>query len=592
MARRSRLVFLLAAAVAILLIPCADNLFAQDDDAPRKLLRGPGGYFSILKLSLLAGIFLVWVRMADWANRDSMKIGLRTKMAGEFWNPVIVFAFLFGFMIAISIPFFWLAGFPIYILGAFLPITMYFLGRRSKLKEDPNIVHQLKSKPGEAPPAELLRQDEGAEMEFTPDGADKNEQSSNLIRARQTGGFKELKEFLTLTQFKRAEQVIVDYTPDVVNARLLVDGSWHAMEQMPRDVGDAMLASLKHLAGGNPVDRRSLQKGRFKFKSELGKAAIEFASQGTQTGERAQIKYVRGDTQILTLPQLGMLPDMLEQLKTSLNHTGATIISAPPGSGLTTSWQGALFTADRLTRDCVALLEPDERESVLENVVVHRYDQKDPAKKQAETLRAMLLTQPDMICMPKVEDSETMDLMTLQVVKHERAIVFQTPAKSAAEALLRMYAQAGDREQFLAATKNVTCQRLVRRLCDDCKVEVRVQPQVIKQLGGDPNVQQTIFNQWKLPPPEQRVDEDGREIEFPPCPSCGGIGYIGRIAVFELLTLSDQLREFVKKNPKIAPIEQAAVKLGKLPLANQAYKLVLYGVTSLAEVQHVLKSQK
>ena len=157
--------------------------------------------------------------------------------------------------------------------------------------------------------------------------------------------------------------------------------------------------------------------------------------------------------------------------------------------------------------------------------------------------------------------------------------------------MLRLYAKSSDREQFLAAAKNITCQRLVRRLCDDCKVEVRVQPKVIQQLGGDPRAQQTIFNQWRLPPPEQRVDENGREIEFPPCPTCGGIGYIGRIAIFEILTLDDRLRDFIKKNPKVGPVEQAAVKLGKLPLATEAYKLVLYGVTSLAEVQQVLKKQ-
>ena len=592
MSRRSRLVFLLAAVVAILLVPFADNLFAQEETVkPRRLLRGPGGYFSVLKMGLLAGIFLVWVRMADWANRDSMKIGLRTKMEGVFWNPIIVFPFLLGFMVAISIPWFWFAGFPIYVICAFLPVTLYFLGRRSKLKENPNIAQQLKAKPGDAPPAEVFRQDEGAEVDFTPAGEDSSTRSSNLIQARQTNGFKELKELLVLTQFKRAEQVIFDYTPEIVNARLLVDGAWHPMEAMPRDVGDAILASIKYLAGTNPADRRSLQKGRFKFKSEMGKASVEFASQGTKTGERAQIKYIRAATDVLNLTQLGMLPDMLAQFKTSLNETGVTIVSAPPGSGLTTTWQGTLVTGDRLTRDCIGLIDSDDHETVLENIVIHRYDQKDPAKKQVEVLRALLLTQPDMLAVPKIEDAETMDLLTLQAVKKNRAIVLQTSARSASEALLRLYAKSSDREQFLAAAKNITCQRLVRRLCDDCKVEVRVQPKVIQQLGGDPRAQQTIFNQWRLPPPEQRVDENGREIEFPPCPTCGGIGYIGRIAIFEILTLDDRLRDFIKKNPKVGPVEQAAVKLGKLPLATEAYKLVLYGVTSLAEVQQVLKKQ-
>ena len=154
---------------------------------------------------------------------------------------------------------------------------------------------------------------------------------------------------------------------------------------------------------------------------------------------------------------------------------------------------------------------------------------------------------------------------------------------------LKTYAKAGDREKFLASLNHVTCQRLARRLCSDCKVEVRVQPAIIQKLGGNPKTQGTIFNPWQLPPPEQRVDEKGREIEFPPCETCGGIGYIGRIAVFEMIALDDQLRAFIGKNPKIAAIEKAAVKLGKTPLANQVYQLVLLGVISLAEAQRVLK---
>ena len=118
-----------------------------------------------------------------------------------------------------------------------------------------------------------------------------------------------------------------------------------------------------------------------------------------------------------------------------------------------------------------------------------------------------------------------------------------------------------------------------------------MQPKVIAQLGGDPKQQSTIFNPWKLPPPEQRVDEKGKEIEFPPCETCGGLGYIGRIAVFEMISVNDELRQFIRKNPKAAPIEQEAVRLGKQPLASQAYRLVLLGVTSLAEAQRVLKEQ-
>lgn len=592
MNRCFRQVFLVVATVAILLVPftdkaLADTLLAQTgtDYVP-----GPGGYLSWWKLLVVAIVFLLWVKMADWVNRDTMKIGERTELRSELWNPLVVFSFLIGFLVVISVPIFFV-GLPIYLLAALVPFTCFFFIRRSRLKADPTIIQHLKLKPGEIPAAVELPQDQGIQIDFKPAGNDNAEKQSNLIRARQTEKFSELKELFKQVMFKRTEQLLMDFTRDQVSLRILVDGMWHPLEPMDRPTGDSILAGLKYLSGTNPAERRARQSGKFSLKSDFGKASMELTSQGVQTGERAQLKFTSAVQEPLAFPQLGMFPDMVKEIQSVLNSTGVTIISAPPGSGLTSSWRGALVTADRLTRDCVAVIEEDETESVIENIVIHRYNEADAAKKQLEVLKGMLLTQPDLVAVPKVEDSETMDLLIQQATKQSRSIVLKTPAKSAAEALLRLYSQAGDRAQFLVALKNVTGQRLVRRLCPECKVEVRVQPKVIQQLGGNPKTQGSIFNPWKLPPPEQRVDEKGKEIEFPPCEACGGLGYIGRIGVFELITVTDQLREFIKKNPQVAAVEQAAAKLGKASITNQAYQLVLLGVTSLAEVQRVLKEQ-
>lgn len=587
MLRRSRWLTT-ATSLAFLLFPLSADLFAQGAGIAAR----PGGYLSLVKLGVIALIFIIWVFMADWINKDMLQIGDKTKMKPEVWNPMIAFSFLAGFMAVLYIPIF-LAGFPLFCVAALLPPMIFFLVRRGKVKAKPSIKNQLKAKkkdPGAPPPAEVLPQDEGIDIEFTPAGEDKNERQANLIRARQSS-FTEMKELINKAQFKRAEQILLDYTRDSVSVRILVDGAWHAFDPMDRELGDSILVAFKNLAGLNPAERRTRQNGKFKIKSELGKAELHVTSQGVPTGERVQIRFGGGARKLMNLNQLGMFPDMVATVKKSLDNPGVTIISSPPGSGLTSSWQGTLATADRLTRDCVGIVDEEGSETAIENIVIHIYDQSDPEKAQYDTCRQLLLTQPDMLAVPKIEDAKTLDLLCEQTLSQERALVLMTPAKTAAEALLRMYAQASDREKFLTALHNVTCQRLVRRLCDACKVEVQVQPQVIQKLGGNPKVQNTIYNQWQLPPPEQRVDEKGKEIEFPPCETCGGIGYIGRIAIFELISLNDKLRKQIKANPKIDAVEAAAVQNGKATLAQQAYKLVLLGVTSIAEVQTVLKQQ-
>ncbi len=568
------------ASIAILLVPFADTLYAQTGGAD-----GPGGYLSWIKLLVIGVVYLIWVRTSDWINRDAMKIGDKTNLKQEIWNPIVVFSFLIGFLCVISIPIF-LAGLPIYLLTAWVPLLVYFVQRRGKLQSDPSIAQQLKLQPGQTPPPRVLPQDEGAEINFSAAGDDKSQKQANLIRARQSSAFAEMKDFLVMNQFKRAEQVLLDYTRDAVNGRLLVDGTWHAIEPMDRETGDAILESLKNLAGLNPQERRAKQSGGFGFKSDQGKTELQLTTQGVPTGERAQLLYKLGGKDEMNFSELGMFPDMVEQIKSTLDGNGIAIVSAPRGNGLSTSWKGALATTDRLTRDCISLIDASEKDTDVENIVVNLYDlAKEP---QLETLNAQLLTQPDFVAVPKVEDAATMDRL-VQQASGETTVLLRASAKSASEALLRAYSQAGDRKKFLAALNNVTCQRLARRLCSECRVEVRVQPAIIQKLGGNPKTQGTIFNHWQLPPPEQRVDEKGREIEFPPCKACGGIGYIGRIAVFEMITRNDQLRQFIGKNPKVDAIEKAAAKLGKASLAKQTYKLVLLGVISLAEAQRVLK---
>ena len=592
-----RLCLLLLTAIALLSLVAGDltgqeisnnqiSLLGQNEAANFVYRRGPGAYLSWIKLLMVIGVFILWVRMADWLNRDAMKIGELTKLKPEVWNPIMVLSFLVGFFCAISIPYF-TAGYSVYVFTALVPFALYFFLRRTKMKANANIKHQLRAKPGEAPEVEALPQDEGVLMDFNPAGADKKEKQVNLIRARQSAGFIPLKDMIDEALLKRADVVMLDFTRDRVNCRLQVDSVWHPLAPLDRAAGDAVLVSLKSLAGLNANERRAKQTGRFSIKTEDEKANIEVSSQGVATGERAQFKFLRQRKEVFTLGQLGMFPGMVESLQNSLNRPGVAIISAPPQTGLTSSWRGALVTADRLTRDCTAVIADDESETDVANIVLHRYGAKSE-RDQMEALKALLLSQPDMVAVPTIEEKPVLDELTKQALTQERSVILRTGAKSASEALLRLMAQAGDREQFISALGHVTCQRLIRRLCDDCKQEVPVRPKFIQQLGGDSRKQTTVFNPFKLPPPDQRVDEKGREIEFPVCQTCGGIGYVGRIAVFEMIIVEDTLRETLRKSPKLENVEKTAIAAGKAPLMNQAYKLVLLGITSLAEVQRVL----
>ncbi len=591
MSRRVACLLFIVTFVAIVPGVCPGDAFAQDGATATlpSLDRGPGGYLSLVKIALIAAMFLIWVRMADWINRDSTKLVRRLDMAPAVWNPIVVGSFLIGFLCAISVPMF-LVGYPIFVVAALVPPLAYFLTRRSKIAENPGVARALAGGNAESGDIEALPQDDGVQVDFAPAGADNKQKQSNLIKARQSAGFVDAKQLLHDAMFKRAEQLMLDFGREQVTSRMLVDGVWHPLEPREREVGDAMLVSLKAVAGLNPADRRSRQDGSFGIKTELGKANLKLMSQGIKTGERVVIRFVAKARDPLTLAEAGMFPEMAEKIKASINGTGLVIVSAPPGSGLSTSWQAVVAASDRLTRDCVALIDPSETDTRIENIVVNEADASSP-QAQAAALKKLLLTQPDALIVPEIADGSIMDTLALQTLD-ERSVLTRTKAKSAAEALLRVYAKAGNREQFATAASFATCQRLVRRLCDDCKQKVKTPPKTIQQLGVNPKKQNWLYTHWRLPPLDQRVDEKGREIEFPPCETCGGLGYIGQIAVFELLEVNDAVRATLKSQPKIDAVEQVARKSGKKSISQQTYQLVLLGVTSLAEAQRMLKAEK
>ena len=566
---------------------------AKPVDAEAIVDRGPGGYFSLIKIILIVLVFWYWVVVSDRMNLDGIRFGEKTKMDPDLWNPINLGSFLLGFFLAISIPIF-LLGFPLYLVAAVTPSLVYFFIRRSKLTADPSLAKNVASgktaiKSGgnlAVMEQEVLPQDEGANVSFSPAGADAKEKQVNLIRARQSFGFPQLKDLIAELTTRRAETVVLDYTAQAATIQLEIDGVWQQLPTMDRQTGDGVLASAKYLAGLNPQERRNQQKGQFGFSYRNKKAKIEIVSQGVQTGERVQLKLIQKSKAAMNLGQLGMWPETFRVLVDHMNAPGLVIISAPPKQGLSASWTAALSAADRVTRDVVGVVSESEGEFNHENITPHYYP---VGGSPVETIRKVVMTQPEGLVVPTISDAATLDEVTRQVVVEGRSVLTHLQSASAAEAILRLYQLAGDKEQFVKAVTASTCQKLARRLCETCKQSIQVQPKLIQQLGGDPSKQNSLFNHFTGPPPGQ-VDEKGEPIVIPPCKTCSAYGYIGRIAYFEMISMTDQLRKFMLKNPDVNNLAAAAKKLGNPTLTQQAYRLGLVGLTSVAEIQRSLKS--
>ena len=549
------------------------------DEDPHEIVRGPGGYFSWIKLILLVVPFLVWVRLADWVNRDSVQYHVFSQLKPEIWNPIVVFTYLGGLILVITIPWFF-AGFPIYLLTTFGPWGVYQLRRRGNI-------------PREEMSNEIFKEDiEEIPLPFQikAGGKTAEESSSNLVKARQTVGIHTGLQLLSDSLRNRVDILVLDYSQAAVRLQQQVDGQFHILPEMDRETGDALLESLKLLAGLKPKERRREQRGSFHAKIEKRKIRFSLSSQGTQTGERVLIRIDRGESASFQMRELGLWPEAIEAFTKAMKESGYVIISAPPGHGLTTTWISSLSHADRLTGDWVAVADQDETETDLENIQLNRFDRR-AKETPMKLLPELALKMPDAYIVPDPVDAPTMDWLTDKVVNEDKTAISRVRAKTAAEAILRLMQLSGNRKQFIESLSFVTCQRVIRRLCDECKQAVPASPQMVQQLGGKPGEVTELYQAYRLPPPEQRVDENGNPLEMLPCEKCGGVGYLGRIGVFETVVVDDQIRGTLLRAPKLDSVSKACYQQGNLTLTQQASRFVLSGLTSLEEIKRVFNKK-
>ena len=161
-------------------------------------------------------------------------------------------------------------------------------------------------------------------------------------------------------------------------------------------------------------------------------------------------------------------------------------------------------------------------------------------------------------------------------------------ADSAIEALPLLATYRSSAKTLLEITCGVLNLRLIRRLCMDCRQPFQPSPQLLQKLGVPAGRIQQLYQPFIPPPPEQRVDANGKPIDIPICKKCGGRGYFGRAAIYELLVLDDELRKAIVKNPAPDAVLAVARKNGFLAIQDEGILAVLTGMTSLQELQRVL----
>jgi len=196
-------------------------------------------------------------------------------------------------------------------------------------------------------------------------------------------------------------------------------------------------------------------------------------------------------------------------------------------------------------------------------------------------LPKLIRTYPDVLVVRDMVNAETVSLLCGQVVDEHRLVFAGIRAKEAVEALLRVLLLKVPPEEFAGAITAVLNVRLVRKLCEKCKEAYAPPPDVLQQLGLPAGKISAFYR-----PPTKPLDPKHPEKK---CEACGGISYIGRTGIFELLMVDDRMRQILTSSPKLELLRDAARKAKHRTLQEEGILLVVRGVTSLPEVLRVLK---
>jgi type II secretory ATPase GspE/PulE/Tfp pilus assembly ATPase PilB-like protein len=534
-------------------------------------------------------LFLIWVKSGDWINRDTQLFDLGY---GK-WNPAIFFPF-FAVLVFLTFPvlglgvsYFWLALGMLCVcyLGAFVPYAVI----RNKAVElhqrvfTPSWLRyelaQLGKKVGLKIETERKAEYErGAAVELMAvESPDERTNQANLLTARQSPGYLFVKELVADMADRRADRTLLEYSQQAVTSRLMIDGVWQGGSALDRETGDVMLAVIKVLANLDMTERRKKQSGRFAAKYNGHSYFCPTVSQGVKTGEQVIIDLMGGQRSAFkSYDSLGMRKKLAGQWAELMGRSrGLLVIAGMPEGGITTLTDVSLLETDRLLRDFVSIEEENHREREIENIEVTTYSAAK-GETPATILPALIRKYPDVYVLRDLSDPQAAKLL-LSEVGDDRLVVTNAAAKDAPEALLRMLKKKVPHREFAKVATAVICTRLIRKLCETCKVGYEPSPELAQKLGLPEGKVESLY---RTPKPEE-IDK--------PCKTCGGVGYFGRTGLFELLVLDDHVREVLAKQPKLDLLQKAARSAGMRSFQEEGAVLIAKGVTSLAELQRVLK---
>jgi type IV pilus assembly protein PilB len=356
----------------------------------------------------------------------------------------------------------------------------------------------------------------------------------------------------------------IEPRPEHVIVRVRKDGSLREYMTMPKATSSALAARIKIMGGLNIAERRLPQDGRIRYKDRSTEVDLRLSTLPTVYGEKIVMRLLKKATSIPEIEQLGFAEHNFQRFTDVIKKPyGMFLITGPTGSGKS-------FTTFSILK---RIATPDVNVTTVEDPVEYEVPGINQTQVNvkagldfARALRSFLRQDPDIIMVGEIRDHETAKI-SMEAALTGHLLIATLHTNDSSGAVVRLTEMGIEPFNVSASLIGVLAQRLVRRVCRDCRVEYTPEPDILRRLG--------------LPLDEIRGKKLYRGVG---CEKCGGSGYNGRYAIHELLIVDDELSTAIVKEASALEIKEIAMKRGMRTLREDGVLKAFEGITTLEEV--------
>lgn len=524
-----------------------------------------GSYLSIVKLAAFVVLFVISLPAVAWVGRDSVQV----KTSHSLWLAIALGAVGLGAILWLLIPLF-IAGIVIYILLVGAAIIGYGFHRDSLVNEYDKVmtadgIKSLFSRKGEV---------KAEAIDFTIYTANRNEVEPVAPKTPDYLGWKLTTDLIREILTRRVSDLSFVPAGQSWNLSYTIDGLAIAQPQRRREEAELIMKFFKHLADLDLAEIRKPQTGKFTVRKDKSDIKYSVRTAGSTVGE--QMTIIREEaTQRKGLGELGLTQEQITQLEPlrELRH-GLVLVAGQRNTGVTTTFYSLLRRHDAFLNSVMTVEKRPAAE--LNQITQTIYSLSDTGTASySQKIGQILRSDPDIVGIGDCSDEQT--AVMLVKAAQEKLVYVTLESPSIVHALGKMLKWVGnDKDAMIDVLAGMTCQKLLRDLCDACKEAYEPNKELLKKFNIPADRVQLLYRAG-----EPKADKKGRPIV---CEKCQGMGFYGRSALFETVVVDEKLRQALKQ---CANIQEMAVQLRRakmLYLQEQAIRRVIEGKTAINEV--------